>query len=49
MLLNKLAIYIFIIYSILVNFVLANPGSSGGYDHEVDNGDFWCVEGSTDC
>lgn len=37
------------ILSILIDCVICVPGSSSNKDYEVDNGDFYCVEGSTDC
>ena len=37
------------ILCILIDCVICVPGSSGNKDYEVDNGDFYCVEGSTDC
>jgi hypothetical protein len=42
-------VFIMMICSIIIEIVKATPGSSGNNDHEVDNGDFYCVEGSTDC
>ena len=42
---------VLIIFTIclMIQFIQSTPGSSGNNDHEVDNGDFYCVEGGTDC
>ena len=46
----KTHVFISIINLINVLSVIVLYGSSGSPgDYEVDNGDFWCAERSTDC
>ena len=46
----KTRVFISIINLINVLSVIVLYGSSGSPgDYEVDNGDFWCAERSTDC
>lgn len=45
---NRVFINIIILINVLSVIVFYGSSGSPG-DYEVDNGDFWCAERSTDC